>query len=90
VFAPHSGGWSDPKPNAKNLSELTPVQLYDLASDIGEQKNTADDNPVVVDQLYGLMRKYIDEGRSNPGKSQKNAVAVDLWKNGGMKPPLPR
>lgn len=90
VFAPHSGGWSDPKPNAKNLAELPPVQLYDLASDIGEQKNVADDNPQVVDRLYDLMQKYIDEGRSTPGKPQKNAVAVDLWKNGGAKPPLPR
>jgi len=40
--------------------------------------------------LFALMRKYIDEGRSTPGKPQKNAVAIDLWKNGGAKPPLPR
>jgi arylsulfatase A-like enzyme len=90
VFAPHSGGWSDPKPSAKNLAELAPVQLYDFASDISEQKNVADDNPAIVDRLFALMRKYIDQGRSTPGMSQRNAVAVDLWKNGSAKPPLPR
>jgi arylsulfatase A-like enzyme len=90
VFAPHSGGWSEPKPNAKNMAELPSLQLYDLAADIGEQKNVAEANPKVVDRLFELMQKYIADGRSTPGKPQKNAVAVDLWKNGTSAKPLPR
>lgn len=90
VFAAHSGGWSEPRPNAKNLAELPPVQLYDLAADVSEQTNVAEANPKVVDHLFELMQKYIANGRSTPGKQQKNAVAVDLWKNGAARPPLPR
>lgn len=90
VFAPHSGGWSEPRPNAKKLADLPPVQLFDLSSDVGEEKNAAAANPAVVDRLFKLMQKYIADGRSTPGQPQKNTVAVDLWKNGGKKPPLPR
>lgn len=80
AFCAHSGGWSEPRPNARNLADLAPVQLYDLAADISEQKNVADANREVVDQLSALMQKYIADGRSTPGACQKNAVAVDLWK----------
>jgi arylsulfatase A-like enzyme len=90
VLAAHSGGWSAPRPNAKNLAELPSVQLYDLELDIGEQKNVADENQAVVDHLFDLMQSYVAQGRSTPGTPQKNAVAVDVWKNGGAKPPLPR
>jgi arylsulfatase A-like enzyme len=86
----HSGGWSEPRPNQPGNAKLPLVQLYDLNNDIGEQKNLADEQPKIVDRLFALMQKYVAEGRSTPGAPQKNAVSVDLWKNGFVKPPLPR
>lgn len=50
----------------------------------------ADADPQVVDRLFALLEKYVADGRSTPGQPQPNAVAVDLWKNGSVKAPLPR
>jgi arylsulfatase A-like enzyme len=86
----HSGGWSEPRPNQKENANLPPVQLYNLEADIGETMNLAEKEPAVVDRLFALLQKYVADGRSTPGTPQKNAVAIDLWKNGAVKPPLPR
>jgi len=75
-----SGGWSAPRPNAKEAANLSPVQLYDLDADIGEQKNLQAEQPEVVAALTKLMEKYIADGRSTPSTPQKNAVAIDLRK----------
>jgi len=32
-----------------------------------------------------LLQKYVDEGRSTPGKPQHNDADVDLWKKGYTK-----
>jgi arylsulfatase A len=89
-LCPHSGGWSDPRPNAKGNDALPGVQLYDLAADIGEEHNVSGEHPEVVDRLFALMQRYLADGRSTPGAPQQNAVAIDLWKNGKARPPLPR
>jgi arylsulfatase A len=51
--------------------------LYDLAKDIGESQNIADQHPEVVEKLTALLKRYIDEGRSTPGESQP--VESSAW-----------
>lgn len=53
-------------------------ELYNLKNDIGETLDLAAAQPEVVARLTTLMRRYIDTGRSTPGKPQKNDVVVSL------------
>ena len=79
-FCPGSGGWSDPTPDTARKMDIPPVQLYNLNKDTSEQKNLAKKHPEVVEKLTQLMRKYIEEGRSTPGKPQENDPYDDKWK----------
>jgi arylsulfatase A len=83
-----SGGWSQPRPNTAEAKKLPPAQLYDLSKDIGEKTNVAAENPEVVERMTKLMEKYVADGRSTPGATQKNAVAIELWKDRAL--PKPR
>lgn len=80
ALTPSSGGWSAPKPGTPAANDLPPVQLYDLASDIGEQRNVQAEHPEVVKRLTQLLEKYVADGRSTPGASQQNAVPIKLRK----------
>ncbi len=67
IEAPHSGGWSAPRPkNKKSYAKLPEIQLYDLEIDPGETRNMSGENPAVVKALQTLLKKYKDEGRSVP------------------------
>ena len=77
ILWPGSGGWSFPN-NKKDLAGLPKYQLYDLDKDPGEVDNLSAQNPAKVKELESLMKKYIDEGRSTPGKIQKNDF-VQKW-----------
>ena len=77
LLAPGSGGWSDPKPGKDQ--GLPAVQLYDMKVDPGEKNNVYAENPKVVKELTTLMKSYILNGRSTPGKPQKNEVEKN-WK----------
>ncbi|NOX90472.1 MAG: arylsulfatase [Calditrichaeota bacterium] len=79
-LCPGSGGWSSPTPKEAREKGLPPVQLYDLSADIGEQKNVQDRFPEIVDRLTKLLKKYAEEGRSTPGKPQKNDVEIKIRK----------
>ena len=72
IFCAGSGGWSDPKPNAKGIPELPVFQLYDLAVDPRERTNLFGQHPEIENQLSELMLYYIDKGRSTPGVIQSN------------------
>lgn len=79
-LCPGSGGWAKPR-NAEAFKQgLPPVQLYDLEADIREQHNVQAKHPEVVKRLMALLQQYVEEGRSTPGKRQKNDTPVDLWK----------
>jgi arylsulfatase A len=67
-----SGGWSPGGDGA-------PVQLYNLANDLGETKNLADENPERVAQMKALLEKLINNGRSTPGPVQENDVKVTTY-----------
>lgn len=84
-----SGGWSAPRPGSAAAQKLPPVQLYDLAADVGEQTNVQDQHPEVVARLTRLLEKYVAEGRSTPGAPQPNTGEVDLWKATKAKPKPP-
>jgi arylsulfatase A len=71
LLSPGSGGWSSPKPG-KEEEGLPLVQLYNINSDPGETVNLQDKYPEIVSELKGILKKYIEEGRSTPGKPQKN------------------
>lgn len=71
LFSAGSGGWSHPTPG-KEEEGLPPVQLFNLKDDPSEKVNVQDNHPEVVSELKGLMKKYLEEGRSTPGKPQKN------------------
>jgi len=70
IPGPGSGGWS------KGGDQSQPVQLYNVASDIGETTNLAADQPERVAQMQALLEKIITQGRSTPGPAQKNDVKV--------------
>jgi len=74
LFSPCSGGWSYPSPDkdGKVISTLHPLQLYNMKTDPAETKNLCDQYPEIVNTLNTLMMKIIKDGRSTPGKTQKN------------------
>ena len=67
---PGSGGWG------KGGDQSQPVQLYNLAEDLGETKNLAAAMPEKVAEMKALLEKVIIEGRSTPGVARKNDVEV--------------
>ena len=78
-LCPDSGGWSAPRPGSKEAQGLPPVQLYDLAHDIGERENVQDKHPEVVERLTKLLGKYVANGRSTPGAPQSNTGPVAIY-----------
>ena len=71
-LCPGSGGWSHPKPKEAVKKGLPDIQLYDLSTDIAENINVYDKHPEKVKELYNLLMKCIDDGRSTTGVPQQN------------------
>ena len=82
-FCPGSGGWGKPGDAAAKKQDLPEVQLYDLASDIGETRNVRAEHPDVVERLTKLLEQTISNGRSTPGPKQANDAVVELRKKAG-------
>lgn len=53
-------------------------ELYHLQNDLSETHDVLDDNPETVEQLTRLMQRYLDQGRSTRGESQRNDVQISL------------
>jgi arylsulfatase A-like enzyme len=73
IPAPGSGGWG------KGGDQSQPVQLYNLADDLGEAKNLAAAMPKKVVEMQALLEKLITDGRSTPGALQRNDVEVKRY-----------
>jgi arylsulfatase A-like enzyme len=69
ILAAGSGG-------SAKVAGTHPVQLYNLADDIGETKNLAAEQPGRVAAMSALLETLIRDGRSTPGSPRKNDVAV--------------
>jgi len=78
ILCPGSGGWSSPRPKEAFGGDLPLIQLFDLAKDPAEQKNLYKQNPAKVKELYTLLKKYVDEGRSTDGKAQSNEGVTNI------------
>jgi arylsulfatase A-like enzyme len=79
-LCPDSGGWSAPRPNSPAAAGLPPIQLYDLATDIGETNNVQAQHPEIVERLTRLLESYVQRGRSTPGAAQTNTTAVNIFR----------
>ncbi|MEI3554859.1 MAG: sulfatase-like hydrolase/transferase [Alistipes senegalensis] len=78
IFWCGSGGQSYPaKP--EDLAGLPDMQLYDMNADPGERSNLIGDPKYrkTVEELTARMRRYVDDGRSTPGKPQRNDTGND-------------
>ena len=69
IFGKGSGGWG------KGEVE-TPGQLYHLKDDLEEKTNLYAEHPDIVAGMTALMTQIITEGRSSPGKTQRNDAPV--------------
>jgi arylsulfatase A-like enzyme len=65
-----SGGWGS------GGDQSQPVQLYNLAEDIGETNNLAASMPAKIAEMHSILEKLIVDGRSTPGAIQQNDVEV--------------
>lgn len=73
-------GWSDPnKPD--ELKHLPPMQLFDLVKDHSEKNNIihSERYKKEVKEMTQLIRKYVEDGRSTPGKKVSNDTN-NIWK----------
>ncbi len=79
LLTPYSGGWSYPQQWVVDAvaQKLPAFQLFNLKADIGEKNNVMNEYPGKVKELKKIMMKYISNGRSTPGKLQKNDVPVN-------------
>lgn len=78
LLCPDSGGWSAPRPGSPEAAQLPPCQLYDLATDLGEQHNVYDREPARVEHLTALLEQWVADGRSTPGPPQANYGPVRI------------
>ncbi len=53
-------------------------ELYNLANDLSEKHDVANENSKAVTELTALMQQSIDAGRSTPGAAQQNDFALSL------------
>lgn len=60
--------------------------LYNLAEDIGETKNLANDKHELVAEMNALLEQLIIDGRSTPGAKQKNDVEVSRYSDNASAP----
>lgn len=56
-----------PKTNSQILDDAFPISyvLYDLKKDIEETTNISHKHPEVVKEMHALLKKYVQEGKSN-------------------------
>ena len=68
-------------PKDKPLINPGEIQLFNMETDAIESTNVAAQHIDIVEDLKKLMAKFINEGRSTVGKSQKNDPTPKGWKN---------
>ncbi|MGB0761643.1 MAG: sulfatase/phosphatase domain-containing protein, partial [Rubripirellula sp.] len=80
LLAKGSGGWTSPR-ERDMPNTAAKVQLYDMATDIGERRNLQNEKPELVQELLDLLKTDIQRGRSTDGPKATNDInRIDLWK----------
>ncbi len=80
LLAKGSGGWTSPK-EAEMPKTAAKIQLYDMATDIGEKTSLHERNPELVQDLLAQLKQDIERGRSTAGPNATNDIdQIDLWK----------
>ncbi len=57
-------------------TDAAELQLYDLATDLGETTNLAATQPELLQAMLTAYQKIVAAGRSTPGPQQQNDVPV--------------
>jgi hypothetical protein len=57
------------------------IQLYNMENDAAEKHNVGHNYPDVVYRLTQCLEKYVKQGRSTPGRPQKNTGEPDIWQS---------
>lgn len=71
-----SGGWSAPREPVAIKQGRPAMQLFNLASDPGEQTNLAESHPEQVETLLKLLEQQVANGRCTPGEKLPNDRTV--------------
>ena len=79
VYLHHQGSGGNKYPKDNSGAWDHPCQLYDLRKDPGQTTNLYAKEPERVKSMLDTLAKIIREGRSFPGKPQKNDRA-EVWK----------
>ena len=72
---------------AADADAHTPVQLYNLDTDLGETKNVAAAQPQLVAKLRALMEQFIIEGRTTPGARRKTTSRYAVTRSSKLAAP---
>ena len=78
VLLANSGVKANGKP-AKAKKGIPDYLLFNLAKDVKEENNLAEENQEKVEELKSIMIQQIKLGRSTPGKPQQNAEIDFDW-----------
>jgi arylsulfatase A len=62
-----------------DFTDLSPVQLYRISDDEGEDQNVYEAHPEVVKELAEDFIRIVDAGRSRPGSVQPNYDGENRW-----------
>lgn len=81
-----SGGWAKPGNQEASRNNLPQYQLYNMTADPSEKNNLQASHATKVQELYSLLEKIVNDGRSTAGKKLSNDAPVDLWKIKGGTP----
>ena len=81
-----SGGWSALREPEAKKRKLPPMQLFNLKSDRGEQKNLVQENPDKVNELLQQLASEVQQGRCTPGNPVSNDRNVSFLPAGVTMP----
>ena len=73
----HQGSGGNAYPD---FTDESPVQLYRITDDEGEDKNVHEDHPEIVKELATDFLQIVESGRSTPGGNQPNHANDNRWK----------
>ncbi|MDR1957586.1 MAG: arylsulfatase [Planctomycetaceae bacterium] len=71
------GNWklivsANTSPRTPQRKQSPPCELYDIEKDPSEQNNLAEEKPEIVESMFVTLQTILQDGRSTPGKPQKN------------------